>query len=256
MIQTHNNNWDKLKAPARPTQSVINDFKSLVPEGPILILGVTPEIANAYTDVLAIDRDPKMLENVWPGDTDTKKAVNDNWETFMTDRDFNGVIGDVAFTMLADKQRITNLSKKAFDMLKPGGTVAHRLFHKPEKPITRDYLIDMLTKPATVNFAAFKWMMFMCYAEEKTSNFKLTNILTLFNEICPVREFAASDTGWSMNDINTIDLYKHSEWEVIVMSKKEWLETVPKDAINVKFTYQTDYDLAELCPILSFSKDV
>ena len=40
------------------------------------------------------------------------------------------------------------------------------------------------------------------------------------------------------------------------MNKKDWLETIPKGASDVKFTYQTDYDLSELCPILSFSKHV
>ncbi len=252
----HSSNWDKLKAPARPTESVVNDFKSLVPEGPILLLGVTPEIANSYDDVLAVDRDPKMIENVWPGDTNTKMAVNAYWETFLPSKKFNGVIGDVALTILADKKRITSFNQKAFNMLNEGGTVAQRIFHKPSNPITRDMLIDMLSKPATINFNAFKWMLFMCYAEETHSKIKLRNILTLFNQICPVREFAARDTGWSMDDINTIELYKDSDWEVIVMSKKEWLETVPKNATNVKFTYQTDYDLCELCPILSFSKDV
>jgi len=256
MTQKHHNNWDKLKAPARPTQSVVDTFKSLIPEGPILLLGVTPEIANAYDKVLAIDHNPKMIQNVWPGDTDTKMAVNADWETFLSGKKFNGVIGDVALTMLADKKRITSFNIKAFNMLNSGGTVAQRIFHKPTDKITRDMLIDILTKPATVNFNAFKWMMFMAYAEEAHDKIKVRNILKFFNEIAPVREFVAKDTGWSMDEINTIDLYKESDWELIVMTKKEWLETVPKGATNVKFTYNDDYDLAELCPILSFTKDV
>ena len=114
----------------------------------------------------------------------------------------------------------------------------------------------MLNNPATVNFNAFKWMMFMCYAEESHSKVKLTNILKLFNQLFPDREVVSKNTGWSINDINTIDLYKDTDWEVIVMNKKEWLETIPKDANNVKFTYQDDYDLAELCPVLSYGKAI
>jgi hypothetical protein len=117
-------------------------------------------------------------------------------------------------------------------------------------------LKDILAKPATINFNAFKWMMFMCYADETHYKIKLTNIRKLFNEICPIREVASDITGWSLSIINSIDLYEHSDWEIIVMNKKEWLETVPKDASSAKFTYQDDYDLAELCPILSFSKHV
>lgn len=256
MTQKHSNNWDKLKAPARPTESVINTYKTLIPEGPIYLLGVTPEIANRYDNVLAIDHDIKMIENVWPGDTDTKMAVNASWETFLPGKKFNGIIGDVALTLLADKRHITAFNQKALNMLNPDGTVAQRIFHKPSNPITRDMLSDMLTKPATVNFNAFKWMMFMCYAEETHNKIKLRNILKFFNQICPVREFVAKDTGWNIDDINTIDLYKDTDWEVIVMSKKEWLETVPKGAVNIKFTYNDDYDLAELCPILSYGKPV
>jgi hypothetical protein len=256
MTQNHSNNWDKLKAPARPTQSVIDIYKSLIPDGDIFLLGVTPEIANSYDSVIAVDRDIKMIEKVWPGDTDTKSATNSSWETFLTSKKFDGIIGDVALTLLADKKSITTFNKKTFDMLKSGGTVAQRIFHKPKEIITRNMLIDMLSKPATVNFNAFKWMMFMCYAEETHSKIKLSNILKLFNQICPIREIAAKDTGWSIDDINTIDLYKDSDWEVIVMSKKEWLETVPKGSIKVQFTYNDDYDLAELCPILSYGKPV
>ena len=64
MKQVHSNNWDKLTSPARPSVSDINSFKSLIPEGPILLLGVTPEIANAYDNVLAVDRDIKMIQNI------------------------------------------------------------------------------------------------------------------------------------------------------------------------------------------------
>lgn len=256
MKQLHSNSWDKLKAPARPTQSVIDTFKSLVPEGPILLLGVTPEIANAYDNVLAVDRDPKMIENVWPGDTETKTAVNADWETFLPGKKFNSIIGDIALTMLADKKRITTFNVKAFNMLNAGGTISQRILHKPKESITRAMLIDMLTKPATVNFNAFKWMMFMTYTDETHNKIKVVNILKFFNEIAPDREVVAKHTGWSLDQINTIDIYKNSDWELIVMTKKEWLETIPKDAIDVKFTYQDDYDLAELCPILSFRKNV
>jgi hypothetical protein len=256
MKQVHSNNWDKLTSPARPAESVINSYKSLVPTDSILLLGVTPEIANAYTNVLAIDRDPKMLENVWPGDTANKHAVNSSWETFLPGRKFDGIIGDIALAMLADKKRITSFNQKVLDLLNPGGTTAQRILHKPKEHVTKQHLKDMLSRPATINFSAFKWTMFMYYAEEIHYKLKVTNIHKLFNEICPVREAVSEATGWSIDEINSIDIYEHSDWELAVMSKKEWLETIPKGATNVKFTYQDDYDLAELCPILSFSKDV
>ena len=138
MTQKHSNNWDKLKAPARPTQSVIDTYKSLIPDGDIFLLGVTPEIANSYENVLAVDHDPKMIEKVWPGDTDTKTAYNSSWETFLPSKKFDGVIGDVALTLLADKKHITNFNKKAFDIFDT---------------------ITIVAMPATIHFVHYNLIM-------------------------------------------------------------------------------------------------
>lgn len=257
MKQVHSNNWDKITSPARPSTSDIKAYKNLVPEGPVLLMGVTPELHNAFDDILAIDRDIQMINNVWPGDTDKKKVMNAQWETFITSNNkFMGIIGDCSLTLLADVKSITNFNQKAYNWLMPGGVFAHRIFHKPKDPITREYLSYITKGPAPINFNAFKWMMFMYYAHEIHNKIKVPNIRKLFNELCPVRETVSEATGWTMNQINSIDIYEHSDWEVIVLSKKEWLETIPKGATDVKFTYQNDYDLAELCPILSYSKNV
>lgn len=256
MTPLHSKNWDKLSAPARPNPSVINTYKQLIPDGNILLLGVTPEIANSYQVITAIDNDEKMIKNVWPGDTLTKRVLLANWETFITAEKFNGVIGDVALTLLGDKKKITNFNQKAFDMLHPNGVVAQRIIHKPQTVLTREQLIEMLNKPATINFNAFKWLMFMTHSNETHQKIQFTNVRKFFNEIAPDRQVVSEKTGWTLDQINTIDFYENAKVEVIILSKKEWLETIPKDAVNVQFIYNDDYDLAELCPILSYGKPV
>jgi hypothetical protein len=256
MTPQHSKNWDKLTAPARPSPSVVNQYKELIPDGNVLLLGVTPEIANSYQVVTAIDSDEKMIKNVWPGDSLTKRVFHANWETFVTHERFNGIIGDVALTLLADKKKITSFNQKCFDMLLPNGVVAQRIFHKPNDVLDRNQLIDMLSKPATINFNAFKWLMFMTYSNETHQKISFSKVRKFFNEIAPDRQQVSENTGWTIEQINTIDFYENTTAEVIVLSKKEWLETVPKGAKNVHFYYQEDYDLAELCPILSYVKPV
>ncbi len=256
MTPQHSKNWDKLTSPARPSPSVIDTYKQLVPNGNILLLGVTPEITNAYTVITAVDNDEKMIKNVWQGDTLTKRVFHANWETFVTHERFDGVIGDVALTLLADKKKITSFNQRSFDMLHPKGVAAQRIFHKPTDVMSREQLIDMLSKPAIINFNAFKWLMFMTYSSETHSKIQLSNIRKFFNEIAPDRQLVSEKTGWTTDQINTIDFYENTKAEVIVLTKKEWLETIPKGAVDVKFTYNDDYDLAELCPILSYGKPV
>lgn len=252
----HSTNWDKIGVPFRPSQSDIDNFKAIVGDVPILLMGVTPEIHNAFTTITAIDRDPKMISNVWPGDTETKTALNAQWESVVLAKKFDGIIGDFALTMLADKKVIESFNNKSFSMLNPGGVTAQRIFHKPKDPVTREHLIDILSKPAAISWNTFKLLLMFAYSHETHSKIKHSNVLKMFNEICPDRELASKNTGWSLQSINSIDLYENATQEIIILSKKEWLETVPKGAINVKFTYCEDYDLAELCPILSYVKPV
>ena len=93
-------------------------------------------------------------------------------------------------------------------MLRPNGTVAQRIFHRPQNVLTREQLKDMLSKPITMNFNAFKWLMFMTYSNETHSKIKLSNVRKFFNEIAPDRQLVSETTGWSLDQINTIDFYK------------------------------------------------
>jgi hypothetical protein len=57
------------------------------------LLGVTPQIALAYQHVTAVDREPAMIANVWPGDTETKRVIKDNWLTVnLPSASFDGIL--------------------------------------------------------------------------------------------------------------------------------------------------------------------
>jgi hypothetical protein len=52
--------------PLRPGNAVIDDVKRLVGrrQGPILLLGVTPELAHALDMVQAVDKNSAMVDSV------------------------------------------------------------------------------------------------------------------------------------------------------------------------------------------------
>ena len=100
MSKTHwaerSQHWGKIGPPLVPNQEIVDTFTRLVPSDQhILMLGVTPQIANAYTHVTAVDFSPAMIERVWPGNTETKQAIEDNWLTVdLVEEPFDGIIGD------------------------------------------------------------------------------------------------------------------------------------------------------------------
>ena len=66
--QTYPTRWSLLKPPLRPDPSVVERVRSLVGGGaaPVLLLGVTPELAAAFPVLEAVDRSPEMIAALRP----------------------------------------------------------------------------------------------------------------------------------------------------------------------------------------------
>ena len=247
--------WDKMVPPLRPAFPVVDFTHSIIPDGPRLLLGVTPEYHKIFEEVLALDSDQVMIDNIWPGDTDTKKAINQEWATFDTDQTFSGIVSDGALVLMGGIDNVKEFNHRSYRWLNSGGTVAHRVPHRPEQPVTREQLMSIMSRPASMNWNAFKWLMCMCVAEETQAVIQTSLVIDMFNELCSDRHSLSEITGWDIRSIDTIDLYKEMK-DMLFPTKEEWLSTVPEDAVDVGMTYVYGYDLCELCPILSYRKHV
>lgn len=249
----HSNNWGKLGPPLKPAPTVIEKYKELVPNDKVLMMGVTPEIYDAFDNILAIDHNPSMITNVWSGDTDTKKAIVGDWITYTTDEKFDGIVGDIALTLMGDKTTITNFNNKSFNWLNNNGVMAQRIFHRPQTDLPYEYLVLLTTSTAPVNWHAYKWLLHIYLATStKTQRIKQSAVRDLFNKIVPDRNILSQITGWHIDAINTIDFYENATQEVTVLSKDEWLDTVPKAAADVEFVYTEGYDICNIFPILKY----
>ena len=133
----HSANWNRLGPPLRPTASVIEVMKQAVPPGPVLMLGVTPEIYQAFDHIQAVDRDQGMIERVWLGNTDSKQVTVGDWMTMdWPENSFSGIVGDCAIPMLGNLAVVSEFQQRCYHWLKPGGTVAFRLMERPDKAVT------------------------------------------------------------------------------------------------------------------------
>ena len=254
----HSENWNRLHSPMKPAPSDVAHYQQLVGQGPVMMMGVTQELYSAFDDITAFDRDAAMISSVWLGDTETKRVIQKDWLSieFDTAPNFAGIIGDCALPMLADTDKMRQFQERCFNWLRPGGVFVQRLFERPApvRPYTRENLKAVMGKPAAINFHAFKWMLCMTIAAESGYQIKDTERYALFNELCSDRDSLSATTGWTRDSIDTIDLYLDGTTTVAFCDREEYLSTVPADAVDIQFTYMTDYDLAEHCPIMSWRR--
>lgn len=255
--QKYHARWSQIQPPLRPDPDVVDCLRHCVGAhaGPVLLLGVTPELADAFDHVDAVDRNPAMIGNVWPGDREGKKAVEGNWlDIPLPQSHYAAVIGDGSLNNVTWRSEIALLLERAMQWLKPGGTFACRLFERPPGGYSRRHLQRVISEPAGINFHAFKWQVAMHIAEERGANVPVVSILALIDELSPDRDVLSRTTGWPRQAIDTIDVYRGSAISYSFPDRREFTEALPQDATNVRFLECGHYDLASRCPILMFSR--
>ena len=239
--------WGRNGPPLQPNQEIIDCFASLVPlSANILLMGVTPQIANAYTHVTAVDREPAMIENVWPGNTETKRAINDNWLSVeLAENYYDGIIGDGSINML-DVKDVKFMLDKAHRLLRPAGTFACRMFTRPNEPITKERLQAEAKNP-TVNFSAYRRLIPMYLAAQNGPLVPVKLIVNLFDQMFPDRTILP----WTPEQMSTMDAYRNSESTTWFPTRQEILDLAPEGS---RYIESGTYDIADTCPILTFTR--
>lgn len=255
--QTYPARMSEIQPPLRPAGEVIDVVKQLVGRrpGPVLLLGVTPELARIFEVVEAVDKNPAMVDSVWPGDTDLKKAKVGDWlHLTYPDGSFSAIIGDGSLNNLAYPDDVGRLLTMVVGLLAPGGLFACRLFERPPEPFTIDAILAAARSPVNLNFHALKWMLAMQIAEEQGANVPVTSILELFDSLFPDRDALSRATGWSRGAIDTIDAYRGSPLSYCFPDRAEFIRTLPHGIADVAFQNCGAYPLATCCPILTFQR--
>ena len=249
--------WNQLPPPMRPTPSIIDVMTRNSTPGHVLLLGVTPEIHAAFDHITAIDRDSSMIATVWPGDTDTKRVQQGSWtEMAWPEAMFDTVIGDCAITLLSDATSIAEFQASCYRWLKPGGSFVHRLMQRPEIAVTRHDIARELAGPAIMNFHAMRWRMGQCIAADNDGLAPSMLVRELFESLVPDRDVLCDITGWTRIDVDRMDLYKGNTNRVFFGSQQQWRDTIPTDAVDIRWIQVFDHDLSEHCPVMCWRKPV
>ena len=255
MSKTHwadrSQHWGKIGPPLIPNQEVIDAFTALIPkDSNILMLGVTPQIANAYNSVTAVDFSPSMIERVWPGNTTTKRAIEADWLTVDLDQEFDGVLGDGSINMVGYPHEIRFLFKRTYTWLRPGGRFAMRFFTRPDEPVTREYLLEEGLNP-TMGFSAYRRILPMYIAaNEGNSCIRSSRMLEVFDELFPDRGVLK----WDPEHITSIDAYRGTTTTSWFPTRSEILDFVYAESKDAGFVDAGTYEIANTCPILTFTR--
>jgi SAM-dependent methyltransferase len=246
--------WARLSAPLRPDADIVRGFETIVAghDDRVLLLGVTPELAHIGKTLSAIDLSAAMIAHIWPGDTARARAQEANWlHPPFADARFTAIIGDGSLSTLNWPGDYRTLLSEAARILERGGVAALRLFKTPDEGETRAALKADTLAGKCRSFHAFKWRLAMAaVAETGDPNIAVTKIRAAFEAMFSDRDVLSAATGWSREDIDTIDVYAKSPDVYSFPTLAQLRETIPDAFGNVRLQACGTYPLAERCPFL------
>jgi hypothetical protein len=223
-----------------------------------LLLGVTPEIAEldwrSPFDLLAVDKSVGMVKAVWPGDTESRRAVVGDWLTLEApDGGFALVVGDGVFSILDYPAGYRSLAVALTRVLRAGGLLSLRLFCRPEPCERAADVFEQLAAGRIGSFHVFKWRLAMALQGEATDGVRLDDIWQTFS--AHVGSFAelAARTGWPEAEIANIESYRDVQERYSFSTAGEVVATLEPD-FDLLETWYPDYELGERCPHLSFRR--
>ncbi len=242
--------WSRIGSPLRPCAEDVANFKKALGDAPMrcLLLGVTPELALLSPSLTAVDNSEAMIAILWKN---RASAMQGDWLDLPFQEDtFDMVIGDGCLTLLTYPMQYERLFSQLHRVLSPKGKVAIRLFVSPDKAERPEYVCDEAMRGHIKSFHAFKWRLSMALAAmNKNQNVAVSDTWTTFDRLLLDRALLAASSGWTIQDIETIDVYRHSD----AIYSHPTLSQVRDSAsafFNEKELLFGQYELAERCPIL------
>lgn len=244
--------WNRLASPLRPCADDMEIMReSLAPgEGFYLLLGVTPELVNLPLRLVAIDNSAAMIRALWPDKT-LRSVIQGDWLTMpFLSHTFDAIIGDGSLTLLSYPLHYEQLFHQLKRVVKPGGKISIRLFVSPEQSETCEQLCRDALNGRVRSFHAFKWRLSMALSAASSAHkVSVADTYATFELLFPDRHHLAQVTGWSLDDIATIDVYRNSPAEYSYPTLAQVRQILPDGLKEVALKYGT-YELAERCPTL------
>lgn len=246
--------WSLLTPPLRPHANVIAAYRQAFAgrSGRMLLLGVTPELADMALDLVAVDRNAPMIANIWPGDTERRRAVLGEWRKLeFPDAAFANCVGDFSLVSQPYPDEAQACVREVARVLAPGGRFACRVILPPETAETEVQLRDAALAGQIRNFHAFKLRLGTSLASRQPQpHVNVEVILNAFNTMFPDRGELVRATGWDREQVDTIDYYRGSRVVHAYASREQLLSLLTPLFARIEFVPTSGFELSERCPLV------
>jgi SAM-dependent methyltransferase len=175
-------------------------------------------------------------------------AVNGDWfDLPFENAKFDLIIGDGCTTQFDSMKRYQVFFEHISTKLRPNGSLLMRYFTRQDS-IFFD-VISLLNKKEIKNFGSLKWMIAHNLTNKLTHEVCVGLIFSEFSKLFDDRELLSEKTGWSMDEINTIDSYEDNQ-QVYTFPTIEVLNTQKLGILENKSINFSGSDFSEYCPIM------
>jgi SAM-dependent methyltransferase len=256
--------WDLLGSPVRPCAEDAHIIEEMLAADTDLfdnarrkqawLLGITPEIAAAPclqdSDLVAVERIQAMIDRVWPGDTDGRKAVCADWVCApFPDESFDLVIGDGCLTPVSVPDQLPELLSSVHRCLRSEGYLMLRLFCRPDVAETPEAVIAALRSGAIGSIHAFKWRLAMAVqGVTDAPNVALNEVWQIWHEARIDVATLAAERAWSPEEIGTMEFYRGSPAHNNFMRFDAAMNHLRGAGFDLVASRTGGYELAERCP--------
>jgi len=252
----HAQQWCRVTSPLRPHKDDISLMKGALKNnhGTCLLFGVTPEIASSFSPLVAVDNNIGMINKLWKSGINAQ-AIHADWLALpISDDTYGYAIGDGSINMLNYPDQYMIWFNEIKRVLIKNGRIAIRIFARPDEGESLALVKNCALNGQIGNFHAFKWRWAMALVYlNQNPNIPVTQILSKFNEYFPDRLALSQKTKWCIEDINTIDVYNHSDAIYSFPTLAEIRTTIPNGFNEIEVLY-AKYELADRCPIMIIDK--
>jgi SAM-dependent methyltransferase len=229
-----------------------------------LLLGVTPEIAEhdwgVPTDLTAADISQAMINEVWPGDTPSRRAFCADWlelpdsglSIHGSTNAFDMILADGVFSLFDYPAGYAKLALTLQRCLNSGGIFMVRQFVRPAVAESSSDVFEDLPDKRIGSFHAFKWRLLMALqGDDIHRGVAVAEAWELYHRRISSHAHLAEKTGWPLEEIATMDFYQGSPAVYTYPSTDELIDVVAPHLLCTSVE-TGHYELAECCPMFSF----
>jgi hypothetical protein len=191
-----------------------------------------------------------MIDFVWPGDTESRQAVQGNWlSPEFPDHQFSAIIGDGVLSCLTYSLYPIFFEQMSL-LLQNDGIMLIRLYLSPDQGQSIEQLRMETLAGKNKHFHAFKWQLGMALSYETgRPDVPVAAMHQVFERAFPDRSLLSKATGWSLESIAEIDAYCEADYVFSFPTLAQLMSVVPS-GWKSEIISMGKYPLAERCPIV------